>query len=1056
MSSTPRRKKTKHAISLALIFGLGLAFMLCSSALAENERGIDGNAIFLEYDLEKPIVKDGPQILDISYKKISIPGLPNRNIPGEPVVPFKTVNVLIPYGEEVQEIKVIPEDEEYLGKILIEPGQEQVPISNMSLPITTGEKKEPTRPNEAIYASSEPFPKSVYLESGVQSKQGYKIIPIILYPIKYIPNTMDTYYFGSFKIEVVTTPSEKLERGTFRGLTEDKEMIPKIVDNPEVMDTYPAGATLGLSPLLVGQYDYVIVTNQALKSCSGPYNFQALVDWKNSKGFATTIITVEEIYSTYSGQDNQEKIRNFIRDAYQNNGVTYVLLGGDADGANVGGESGDNIVPVRGLWAAHSESNPPNIPSDLYYACLDGNYDDNGNGIYGEPTDGSGGGEVDLYAEVYIGRAPIDSCDELSNFVRKTVDYESATGDLYLKDVWMIGEYLGFSGVGDWGGNYKDEIKDSSCANGYCTEGFPDDFDKSTLYDRDYPGNDWPKSELISGINSNIHCINHLGHANNFYDMKMCNSDVDALTNNKYFIGYSQGCYAGAFDNRYFEPGCNYLSSDCILEHFVTEPSGAFAFIGNSRYGWGVYSSTDGASQKFDRQFWSGIFKHDLNIGVANQYSKEMNTGYVLSGNTYMRFCYYEINLLGDPSVSLKNPAQPATWTGLGGYVISLPNMIVDDQGRVHIFAIGGDHALWDNIDGVWYGLGGSLASAPFPVKDSYGRIHILVRGSDNALWDCRFDTGAWSAAWYGIGGIIAEMPTATQYWGTDNIIIMVHAIDNSVWAFDLTDPVGMSGSWIGLGGNIIGVPYVIEDASENIHTFVIGMDNTLWDFVNDGESSNWYGLGGSLSSQQIMPTAVNEPDRPGYVAVMVRGADDGLWICNLWPDKSAHWIPLGGYITSGGYAITDTAGNIHTFVKGSDNATWENVFSSSPWNPTGAQWYGHGGLMHNTAWPPVAFASGYTHMAVIGSDSAVWNKVYSTVSPSVAASEDKERTLLEAKPSGPKGISFGGDVSEVITATGIPVEIEPVDEVVATTMMLEQWAVPSAVEGGDVSSIMI
>ena len=65
------------------------------------------------------------------------------------------------------------------------------------------------------------------------------------------------------------------------------------------------------------------------------------------------------------------------------------------------------------------------------------------------------------------------------------------------------------------------------------------------------------------------------------------------------------------------------------------------------------------------------------------------------------------------------------------------------------------------------------------------------------------------------------------------------------------------------------------------------------------------------------MPTAVNEPNWPGYVAVMVRGADDSLWVCDLWPDKSAHWVPLGGYITSGGYAIADTAGNIHTFVKG-------------------------------------------------------------------------------------------------------------------------------------------
>ena len=208
--------------------------------------------------------------------------------------------------------------------------------------------------------------------------------------------------------------------------------------------------------------------------------------------------------------------------------------------------------------------------------------------------------------------------------------------------------------MGCMGGDYKDEVKDSSCANGYCTEGFPDYFDKSTLYDRDY---DWPTSELVSRINGNVHSINHMGHANTLKVMNMYNSDVDALTNEKYFLGYSQGCYAGAFDDRL--SNCSNISSDCVLEHFVTGPSGAFAFIGNSRYGWGSYSSTNGASQLFDRQFWNGIFGYGFrNIGVANQFSKEMNAGYVY--NDYVRFCYYEINLLGDPETPYILPIDDA------------------------------------------------------------------------------------------------------------------------------------------------------------------------------------------------------------------------------------------------------------------------------------------------------------------------------------------------------------------------------------------------------------
>jgi hypothetical protein len=62
--------------------------------------------------------------------------------------------------------------------------------------------------------------------------------------------------------------------------------------------------------------------------------------------------------------------------------------------------------------------------------------------VYGEPNDGPNGGEVDLMAEVYVGRAPVDSHRELSNFVSKTIGYEQSSGQGYLEEVWMVGELL--------------------------------------------------------------------------------------------------------------------------------------------------------------------------------------------------------------------------------------------------------------------------------------------------------------------------------------------------------------------------------------------------------------------------------------------------------------------------------------------------------------------------------------------------------------------------------------------------------------------------------------
>ena len=797
-------RKLERILISCIAFSLLLSVIPSASQSmlqVQEEKGTN----ILDYSFEKPIIADG---FKEPYKLITIPGLTNHAFPGEPVIPFKTARILIPHDEEIQDIQVISGNKIYLGKFYLQPAQEAFPLSYRG-------KIEETPPNEVIYNSKEPYPENLYSKVGIQQKRGYQILILNLYPIEYNPKSMDLSYFDSFKVVVKTKKAGIREESLFRGLSQDRGLLYTIVDNPEVIRTYDFEVKMQRSsPLLQGQCDYVIITNDELKNAPRPYNFQALADWKNSRGITTTIVTVEEIYANYSGVDNQTKIRDFIRDAYLNNGITYVLLGGDADGADVGGESGDNIVPVRGLWAWDHETDPPNIPSDLYYACLDGTYDYDGDGTYGEPNDGPAGGEVDLMAEVYVGRAPVDSASELSNFVRKTINYESSSNAPYLRDVWMVGELL-WSGGGDgdcfveeavykgnvanpeetlnplrelrdealkkeyvnlyyeyspdvkkilieepgllidtaklivkykpgvkyvieketgedlqinekdieqlisyikrleseiierekeigvkrssviiellkefeeqikasegltfsqalqssiyfddsgaklggelsgetWGGDYKDEVANGSCAHGYCTVGFPPTYNTSMLYDRDYPGHDWPNSEIISIINNNTHIINHLGHSDVNYVMKMYNSDADTLTNNKYFFGYSQGCYAGSFDNR--DDNGNYLSYDSVVEHLVTNPTGAFGFIANSRYGWGEKGSTDGPSQHYDRQFWDAVFGENIaNIGKALQDSKEDNIGSVSSG--VMRFCYYEINLLGDPETSIQ------------------------------------------------------------------------------------------------------------------------------------------------------------------------------------------------------------------------------------------------------------------------------------------------------------------------------------------------------------------------------------------------------------------
>jgi PKD repeat protein len=540
--------------------------------------------------------------------------------------------------------------------------------------------------DEALYASTDWYPAQPWTDWTVQRWRGHALLVLSLAPVRYRPAAGRLQWQEEMTVTVALRPEARALGPVARvsATPADLDYLRRHVDNAEAVDGLTAApAASPPSPLLDPgtPYDYVIITNAALAALAGTNSLQDLAAEKTAGGTATTIVTTEWIYANYSGTrpdggtDNQTRIRNFIIDAYNTWGTHWVLLAGDADGANVGGESGDNIVPYRGFAVngGFPDGTDSDIPADLYYACLDGTFDYDADGLYGEPTDGPGGGDVDLLAEVHVGRAAVDQESEVRHFVAKTLAYGSSAPS---RDVLMLGEEVDFGGLGDWGGNYKDEIKDGSSKFGFTTMGFlnapiHDRYDVSTLYDRDYAGHNWPTSALVSRINAGLNVINHLGHANTIYVMKLGTADADALTNTDYFIGYSQGCYAGAFDNRDATPGWYFLA-DSIGEHLTLAAGGAAALVANSRFGWAYSDSIDGPSQRLDRQFWDAVLGESiLEIGAANDDSKWDLIGYI-HADAIGRWCAYEANLLGDPQLDANFGASSAGVVSLDRAVYGL------------------------------------------------------------------------------------------------------------------------------------------------------------------------------------------------------------------------------------------------------------------------------------------------------------------------------------------------------------------------------------------------
>lgn len=145
---------------------------------------------------------------------------------------------------------------------------------------------------------------------------------------------------------------------------------------------------------------------------------QPLVTYKNDNGIATVMTTLEDI--PHVGEDVQEDIKYYIKDAIETWGVTNVILVG-------AGLEGQELFPVRNAWIS-SGSYEEYFPSDLYYADIYdsgggfSNWDFDNDGKYAEyPWDVL---VADLYPDVYLGRLACNDASEVTAIVDKIIDFK--------------------------------------------------------------------------------------------------------------------------------------------------------------------------------------------------------------------------------------------------------------------------------------------------------------------------------------------------------------------------------------------------------------------------------------------------------------------------------------------------------------------------------------------------------------------------------------------------------------------------------------------------------
>ncbi|MDZ7821026.1 MAG: C25 family cysteine peptidase [Candidatus Marinimicrobia bacterium] len=322
-----------------------------------------------DYHFSQPRMqqKDGHMIVRLS-------GCRQTGITGEPQMPAYPLMILLPKGEALDSVEVLKgPGTDYPVMLPVMPKQADRPLSMRT-------------PEKTFLKHQEAYEKSEYavreMESAVHRFRGANVLTGVIRPLRHFPRSGTLRLTEKMTLRIHTRPDPA-------GLPEHKApaMLKTLVQNPGMLSTYPAEGG--------GAERMLIITSNAFSSA-----FDVLREHYRKYGIETELVSKEDILlGQISGRDLQERIRNTIREQYREEGLDYVLLGGDSD-----------IVPHRGLSCTVNSGgeiiSSRNIPADLYYAALDGSWDDNRNSVFGEYNDTTGYDEADLLPELAVGRMP--------------------------------------------------------------------------------------------------------------------------------------------------------------------------------------------------------------------------------------------------------------------------------------------------------------------------------------------------------------------------------------------------------------------------------------------------------------------------------------------------------------------------------------------------------------------------------------------------------------------------------------------------------------------------
>lgn len=436
-----------------------------------------------------------------------------------------------------------------------------------------------------------------------------------------------------------------------------------------------------------------------------------LSDWKNQKGIKTLILSN---YSKYPGIDDAEKIRNMIKEYYESENIQWVLLAGDTD-----------VLPIRYVYNDDTlKITPPQHevvgndtykPTDFYYADLDGNWDDDGDGKWGESSINNQQGidEIEWTPEVYVGRLPASNDEDLEIMVNKTLKYETdpKIGD-WMNSFLLAGvisdyPYQTESGIGEDEARLTDYILSNYVPN---TMDYVHLIETTSTYDPPNPPFSNISNQIFNNNFNDGHSIGMFaGHAapdifaSRSKQTIYTNTNArNSANNNMPTLFYADACTTASFD----------VGDYSIGEELIKrENAGAIGYVGSLRINYYHEEDTNlemlnrGNCKLFWREFFfnknyqPGKTLYDSKVAyLKSDWFKYSNINMTIEWERKNVLTY---SLLGDPEVDIytnipKSPKNPFTGDIYEGqsfliYITDINDNVLSNS-RINLVSVDGKY----------------------------------------------------------------------------------------------------------------------------------------------------------------------------------------------------------------------------------------------------------------------------------------------------------------------------------------------------------------------------